>query len=69
VNNVYSIFMEPTKNFMSSVNIHKMITCQFLEFFEKLLVLLSLFYNKMTSRSLNFLYKSIEFFINIPDVG
>jgi hypothetical protein len=60
--------MEPTKNFMSSVNIHKMITCQFLEFLEKLLVLLSLFYNKMTSRSLNFPYKSIEFFVNIPDV-
>jgi hypothetical protein len=46
-----------------------MILCQFLEFLEKLLVLLSLFYNKMTSRSLNFPYKPIEFFVNIPDVG
>jgi hypothetical protein len=61
--------MKPNEKFMSSVNIYKMIPCQFLEFLEKFLVLLSLFYNKMASRSFNFSYKSIEFFVNILDVG
>jgi hypothetical protein len=46
-----------------------MITCQFLECLDKSLVLLSLFCNKVTSISLNFPYKSIEFFVNILDVG
>jgi hypothetical protein len=36
---------------MSGLNIHKMIPCQFLEFLEKFLVLLSLFYNKVTNIS------------------
>jgi hypothetical protein len=38
-------------------------------FFEMVWVLLSLFYNKMASRSLNFAYMSIEFFVNLLDVG
>jgi hypothetical protein len=69
MNNVYSFFMKPNEKLMSSVNIHKMTPCQFLEFLEKFLVLLSLFSNKMASRSLNFSYKSIEFFVNVPNVG
>jgi hypothetical protein len=32
-------------------------------------VLLLLFYNKMTNRSLSFPYNSMEFFINILDLG
>jgi hypothetical protein len=37
---------------MSSFNIHKMILYQFSEFLKKVYVLLSLFYNKMASKSL-----------------
>jgi hypothetical protein len=32
-------------------------------------VLLLLFYNKMTNKSLSFSYNSMEFFINILDLG
>jgi hypothetical protein len=32
-------------------------------------LLLSLFYNKVTSRSLKFPYKPIEFLVNLLDVG
>jgi hypothetical protein len=42
-----------------------MILQQFLEFLEKVYVLLSLFYNKVTCRSLNFSYMLIEFFVNL----
>jgi hypothetical protein len=42
VNNVYSFFVEPNENFMSSLNIHNIIPYQFLEFSDKFLVLLSL---------------------------
>jgi hypothetical protein len=46
-----------------------MISCQFLEFLEKFYILLSLFYYKVTSTSLNFSYKYIEFFVNRLDVA
>jgi hypothetical protein len=56
VNNVYSFFVEPNEIVMSSLNIHNMIPYQFVEFLDKFLVLLSLFYdNNVPSRSLCFM--------------
>jgi hypothetical protein len=37
--------------------------------FGEVYVLLSLLYNTVTSRSSSFPYKSIEFFVNLLDVG
>jgi hypothetical protein len=47
--------VEPKENFMPSLNIHNTIPYQFLEFPDKFLVLLSLFYDNVPSRSLSFM--------------
>ena len=48
------IFTKSNEIFISRLNIHKTILWQFLEFFEKFEILLSLFYIKVASRSLNY---------------
>jgi hypothetical protein len=63
------IFTKSYETFLSSLYIDKMILRQFTQFFDKFYLLLSLFYNKVTSRSLKFPYKPIEFFVNLLDVA
>jgi hypothetical protein len=52
-----------------SQNLMKLFLQDFTSFSEKIKVLLSWFYYKVTSRISSFPYKSIEFFVNLLDVA